>query len=168
MAGGHGNQNLGIRQGQLVVTSQNFRTGHPGNIKNALRPFSEAFDQSRSHRGDTLRRSRPVLDPNLLKPDVWQSGLGLVAHKSRHHTYLSNHRLNILLYVSWRERPGMPEGAGLGHRREERRRPAASLLLGGSLLGGSLLRSGSRLRRSSFLRSSFGHVITSLFKDILA
>jgi hypothetical protein len=38
MVGRHVNQNLGIRQGQLVVASQCRRKSHPGNIESTLDP----------------------------------------------------------------------------------------------------------------------------------
>jgi hypothetical protein len=158
MVGRHVNQIVGIRQGQLGDASQNPETSHPGNIKNALRPFSEAFDLTWSQ----LRRHTPSISPQMISETL---GAGCLAswHWPRCQEdpaprVVIKTPMNILLRVSWRVRPITWQGAGLGRHRKKRRRPAASLLLGRSLLGGSsLLGSRSGLRRGSFLGSSFGH-----------
>jgi hypothetical protein len=133
-----------------------------------LHPKGNLSDQARSRGGETLRRSRLAFYPDLLEPDDSQVGLGLVAKKSRLHASVSNHRLNILLCVSWRERPILPEGAGLGRRRKSGGGQRPHFFLGAAFLGAAFFGAGAAFAAAAFFGAALAICITSLFKDILA
>jgi hypothetical protein len=167
MAWRHVNQNPSNRQGQLVVASKSKRSSHPGNIESTLHPegMTKLGHDGATHSVDIA----PDYIRIFWSRTTRKLALASLPRRAGSARPLTNHRLNILLRVSWRERPMSvvrrgawppPQGSGGGQR--------PHFFLGAAFLGAAFFGAAAFVAVVFFGAGDLAIGITSLFKDILA